>query len=75
MVVHMALGPKILFISNGQATVPWVLQVIQQHLQVVLESHPAQAFQRWIDESPDLIIVDIEPMEPLALNVVNQLRE
>jgi hypothetical protein len=35
---------------------------------------PAHAFQRWIDEAPDLII-DIEPVEPLALSVVNQLRE
>jgi two-component system, OmpR family, response regulator MtrA len=71
----MVLSPKILFISNGQATVPWVLYVIQQHLQVVLESHPSRAFQRWADEAPDLIVIDIEPMEPLALRVVRDLRE
>ena len=75
MVVCMALNPKILFISNGQTTVPWVLHVIQQHLQVVLESHPTHAFQRWADEAPDIIVVDIEPVEPLALNVVRELRE
>ena len=75
MVVNMALNPKILFISNGQTTVPWALQFLKRHLQVVLESHPARAFQRWIDEAPDMIVVDIEPMEPLALRVVNQLRE
>jgi len=75
MVIKMSFGPKILFISNGQATMSWILRVLQQHLQVVLESHPEQAFQRWIDEAPDVVIVDIEPMEPHALQVVNQLRE
>ena len=75
MVIKMALGPKILFISTGQATLPWVLHVIRQHLQVVLESYPNHAFQRWIDEAPDIIVVDIEPLEQLALNVVYQLRE
>ena len=71
----MALNPKILFITNGETTVPWVLQFIKQSLQVVLESRPVRAFQRWADEAPDLIIVDIEPVESLALKVVNELRE
>jgi DNA-binding response OmpR family regulator len=71
----MALNPKILFISNGQATVPWVHHAIQQHLQVVLETHPTYAFQRWADEAPDLIVVDIEPIEPIALRVIRELRE
>jgi DNA-binding response OmpR family regulator len=73
--MKMALNPKILFISNGQPTVRWARQFLRQYMQVVLESRPAQAFQRWADEAPDLIVVDIEPMEPLALNVVHQLRE
>ena len=75
MVVKMALNPKILFISSGQTTVPRAFQFIQQDLQVVLESHPPQTFQRWADETPDLMIVDIEPVEVLALKVVRQLRE
>jgi two-component system, OmpR family, response regulator MtrA len=75
MVVSMTLNPKILFISNGPTTVPWALQFIKQYLQVVLESSPAQAFQRWADEAPDLIVIDIEPIELLALRAVKQLRE
>ena len=75
MVVSMALSPKVLFISNGQTTVPWVSHVRQQHLQVVLESLPTRAFQRWADEAPDIVVIDIEPVEPLALNVIRQLRE
>ena len=75
MVVKMALSPKILFITDGQATVPGALQFIQRYLQVVLETHPTRAFQRWADEAPDIMIVDIEPLEPLALRVINQLRE
>jgi DNA-binding response OmpR family regulator len=75
MVVDMALSPKILFIANGQGTVPGALQFIRKYLQVVLESQPARAVQRWIDEAPDLIVIDIEPVELLALSVVTQLRE
>ena len=75
MVMKMALNPKILFISNGQGSVPWVLYVVQQHLQVVLEPHPTRAFPRWAEETPDIMLIEIEPMEPLALRVVNQLRE
>jgi len=75
MVVEMALNPKILFISNGQTTVPWALQFLKKYLQVVPESQPARAFQRWADEAPDLIVIDIEPVELLALSVVSQLRE
>jgi DNA-binding response OmpR family regulator len=75
MVIKMAFGPKILFISDGQTTVPWALQFMQQYLQVVLESHPTHAFQRWIEETPDMMIIDIEPVELPALSVVNQLRE
>ena len=75
MVVSMALNPKILFISNGQPTVSWALPFIRQYLQVVVEPRPDQAFLRWADEAPDLIIIDIEPMEPLALKIIDQLRE
>ena len=75
MVVDMALSPKILFIANGEGTGPGALQFIRKYLQVVLESQPARALQRWIDEAPDLIVIDIEPVELLALSVVTQLRE
>jgi DNA-binding response OmpR family regulator len=75
MAVKMMLSPKILFICNGEPTVPGTLRFIQQYLQVVLESHPTRAFQRWADEAPDLMVVDIEPVESLALKVVRELRE
>jgi hypothetical protein len=42
MVVDVALNPKILFIVNGQGTVPSVLQFIERYLQIILES-PRQA--------------------------------
>ncbi len=71
----MSFGPKILFISNAPTTMSSVLRVLQQHLQVVLESHPGNAFGRWVEEAPDMVIVDVEPLESLALNVINQLRE
>jgi DNA-binding response OmpR family regulator len=75
MVVEMALSPKILFISDGQTNMLSALQFLKQYLQVVLEFRPAQAFQRWIDEAPDLIVIDIEPVESLTLSMVKQLRE
>jgi len=74
-VVNMALNPKVLFISNGPGTVPWVSHFLKQDLQVVRESNPAQAFERWIDEAPDMILIDVEPSETIGLSVVNQLRE
>ena len=75
-VVKLMLSPKILLISNQQTVSPLILfGSIKQRLQMVLERQPTRAFQRWADEAPDIIIVDIEPMEPLALNVVHQLRE
>ena len=75
MAVKMTLSPKILFITSGQITLSGALQFILPSLQVVVESHPGHAFQRWIDEAPDIMIVDVEPMEPLALKVISQLRE
>ena len=54
---------------------PSVLRVVEQDLQVVLEFHPSRAFQRWIDEAPDMIVVDVEPLKPLALDVIGELRE
>lgn len=71
----MVLSPKVLFISSGAGTVAWISRFLKQDLQVARESDPTQAFQRWLDEAPDLILVDIEPAELLALNVVKQLRE
>lgn len=75
MVIKMAFGPKILFISDGQTTLSSIPYVIRQHWQVVLESNPSNAFQRWVEETPDIIIVDVEPLEPLALRVISELRE
>jgi len=71
----MVLSPKVLFISNGQGSVAWVSHFLQQDLQVAIEPHPNRAFQRWVDEAPDIILLDVEPLETLALNVVDQLRE
>lgn len=72
----MVLAPKILLVSDRQATSPlWSFNVRQQRLQVLFETEPTRAFQRWSDEAPDLVVFDIDPAESLAIDMVRELRE
>ena len=76
MVANMALATKILLVSSTQATLPlWAFNFMQQRLQVVLETQPAKAFQRWSEETPDIVIFDLDPAESLAIDLVRELRE
>src|SRR5574341_1141171 len=76
MVVKMVLATKILLVSNTQTTSPlWAFNFMQQRLQVVLESQPASTMQRWIEETPDIVIFDIDPAESPAIDLIRNLRE
>lgn len=67
-------APKVLIVSNQQTTGPlWVFSLQQQHLNVLLESDPAQAVRRCEMDSPDLIILDINYPEPDTLALVKSL--
>ena len=71
----MALIPKILLISNLQTTSPlWAFSSTQQHWNITLEAHPANAVQRWAEVLPDLIVCDLDS-DALSVDVVSQLRD
>lgn len=75
MTEKMERSPKVLVVSNQQATGPlWVFSLQQQKLNVMLESEPGQALQRCEAESPDLIILDIQQPEAETLELIRGLR-
>jgi two-component system KDP operon response regulator KdpE len=75
VVINMALAPKILLISDLQATSPfWAFNAIQQHWDITLESHPEKAAQRCAELLPDLIICDIKE-DSQSIELIPQLRE
>ena len=71
----LVLGPRVLIVSNQQTTGPlWVFSLQQQSLHVVLESDPAKTLQRCEQETPDLIILDINLPEAQTTDLVKSLR-
>jgi len=71
----LGLTQKVLIVSNHQTTGPlWVFTLQQQKLDVVLEAVPGNVFQRWSEEIPDLIILDINWPQTLTVELVKKLR-
>ena len=67
--------PKVLIVSNRPTTGPlWVFSLQQQKLNVVLESNPSNALQRWEKEIPDLIILDLNLPKAPTLELIKSLR-
>src|SRR5215207_3997952 len=68
-------APKVLIVSNRPTTGPlWVFSLQQQKLNVVLESNPSQALQRWEKEIPDLILLDLNHPKVPMLELIKSLR-
>jgi DNA-binding response OmpR family regulator len=68
-------APKVLIVSNRPATGPlWVFSLQQQKLNVVLETDPSNALQRWEKEIPDLILLDINLSKSPTLELIKSLR-
>ena len=75
MVASMVFIPKILVVSNLQITSPlWAFNVTQQRLNVILETDPARAIQRWAETLPDLVVFDIDS-GTLAIELITKLRD
>jgi DNA-binding response OmpR family regulator len=75
MVEKLGSAPKILIISNRPTTGPlWVFALQQEQLNVVLETDPANALQRWEKEIPDLIVLDLQLPKAATLEFVQSLR-
>ncbi len=76
MVARNQLSPKVMVVSNLPTTGPlWVMSLQQQlHLDVILESAPANILTRWALEIPDLIIFDVNLPATSILARLKQLR-
>ena len=75
MTDKIALGPRVLIVSNQQTTGPlWVFSLQQQNLYVALEADPANTLKRCESESPDLIILDVSLPESQTIDLVKSLR-
>lgn len=72
----MGLTPKILLIDDRQTTSALeAFSYKQPRWQIVLEPHPARTIQRWMEETPDLVIFDLDPAETTAISLIRDLRE
>jgi len=75
MTVKSTLGPRVLIVSNQQTTGPlWVFSLQQQDLNVVLEADPVNTLKRCEEETPDLIILDINLSEDQTIDLIKILR-
>jgi len=70
-------APKVLIVSNQQTTTGALstFSLQQQKYSVVSEPTAANAVERWAQEQPDLIILDINFPKDLILQLVKALRE
>lgn len=71
------LTPKVMVVSNLPATGPlWAMSLQHQlQLQVVFETDPANIYNRWAAEIPDLIIFDVNLPPAALIERVRNLRE
>jgi DNA-binding response OmpR family regulator len=68
--------PKVLLVSNQQTTGPlWAFSLQQQKIRVALEVEPLNTLKRWMEESPDLIILDVTLDDLVILDILRSLRD
>jgi DNA-binding response OmpR family regulator len=72
----MNFTPKVLVVSNSMTTGPlWAYSLQEKNFEVVMEPNPTKILRRWAEEVPNLIVVDINTVEPTLLSMINSLRE
>lgn len=74
-VKNMLLAPKILLVSDQQASPDWIFKMRQRRIELVQEIQPARAFERWLEETPDIILIDMDLPEMQLIDLVRELRE
>ena len=73
-VAAMSFIPKILVVSNRQATSPlWAVTGTNQPWDITWEIDPGEMIHRWADILPNLIVCDIEP-DTLGPGLITELR-
>jgi len=74
--VAMNALPKVLVVCKCPDTGPvWAFSLQQRQFQVVLETSPANAIQRWEQEIPDMIILDTDGSDSILLSLLKDLRQ
>jgi DNA-binding response OmpR family regulator len=75
-VVNRTPVPKLLLVSDQAVTLPlWASHLLQEHWQIVLEGDLSQAISRWMEETPDLIALELHPLGRHELDALRELRE
>ena len=68
--------PKLLLVSDQAVTLPlWASHLLQEHWQIVLEGDLSQAISRWMEETPDLIALELQTLGRHELDALRELRE
>lgn len=77
MATRFRLVPKVMIIGNQRNTSEYLSMNLQEklNLNVVLEPTPECAVQCWLDNAPDLLVLDVNLQEQMILNMVRDLRE
>jgi DNA-binding response OmpR family regulator len=75
--VNRVLVPKILLISDREIARPlWTSQLVQQQRwQIVVEQELSKVLDRWVDEAPDMIVLDLLTVDTAGFDLIRQLRE
>lgn len=67
--------PKIFVVCDRKDTAPvWGYILHQQGLIVILESSPQKAIDRWFDETPDLLVIDIDIPHQERMELYGKIR-
>jgi DNA-binding response OmpR family regulator len=68
--------PKVLVICKCPDTGPvWAFSLTQRQFQVALERSPDQALQRWVQEAPDMIVLDSDSRDDAFIDLIRDLRQ
>lgn len=70
------LVPKILLISDLEIARPfWTSHQVQQRWQIVVEYELSRVVERWVEEAPDMIVIDLVKVDVAAFELIRELRE
>ncbi len=74
--MNLLTPPKLLVVSSSMKTGPlWAYTLQENKFDVILESDPARTLRRWSEESPNLVLFDVNDPGTMVLSIIRLLRE
>jgi DNA-binding response OmpR family regulator len=74
--MNALIAPKLLVVSSSLKTGPlWAYTLQENKFDVILENEPARTLRRWSEESPNLVLFDVNDPGTLILSIIRLLRE